>query len=244
MAGSSRVGKGHGRMLLVLLVCLSKPGACLGHGVSAQVVQCQHFVPGFTLDFRSSCFDAPGACGAAMLLLGVCPYPGAPELTSSQRGLVSPVHSWRHLEDFNKLLFGIELGWGTFTSDFWVAVLSLEPVWLRSKADVPPPAWVQHGELEPCRWPGRCVPVAVLDAGGPGRRAAVGPVPSRHEQSLRLADPTSPPRQWVPLRELHGACCACSHRGSLCLCAPALVFSIATASEGRSKKRSCLKKLG
>lgn len=175
----------------------------------------------------------------------VCaPYPGAPELTSSQHGLVSPGHSWRHLEDFNKLLFGIELGWGTFTSDFWVAVLSLEPVWPRSKADIPLLVWVQHGESEPHRWLGRCVPVAVLDAGGPGCHAAVGPVPSRHEQSLRLTDPTSPPRQWVPLRELRGACCACSHRGSLCPCAPALVFSIATASEGRSKKRSCLKKLG
>lgn len=235
MAGSSHVGKGHGRMLLVL-VCLSEPGACLGHGVSAQVIQCQHFVPGFTLNFRSDCFDAPGACGAAVLLLGVCPYPGAPELASSQRGLVSPVHSWRHLEDFNKLLFGIELGWGTFTSDFWVAVMSLEPVWLHSKAAVPPPVRMQHGELEPRRRLGRCVPVAVLDAGGLGCHAAVEPVPGRHEHSLWLTDPTSPPRQWVPLRELRGTCCACSRRGSLCPCAPALVFSITTASEGRSKK--------
>lgn len=99
---------------------------------------------------------------------------------------------------------------------------------------------MQHGEREPRSRPGRRVPVAVLAAGRAGCHAAAGPALSRHERSLRPADPTSPLRQQAPLRELLGVCCFCSPRGSLCLCAPALVFSIATVFEGRTKKRSCL----
>lgn len=98
--------------------CLSEPGACLGRGVSAQAVHCVSalsLASLWILGTTASMHQEPA--GQRCCYWVRAPYPGAPELASSQRGLVSPVHSWKHLEDFNKLLFGIEVGWGKFTLD-------------------------------------------------------------------------------------------------------------------------------